>query len=241
LVRRLCAVRCFTRFRPSLPPFTLVTTFTAREWRNLADAPDLGSGARKGVGVQIPPLAPNTADGDGVALSQSGALRILEEEHESVRELAEGLRNEDFERRATIGGGDWSAKDLLGHLTSWEEHALEALKAWRRGEPAPVQRALRVHGLNAVNAESVAADRNRSSATVRRRFDDVQRRMVAEIRSMPGATWDAPPTPRSRRSLGHVLGGIVGGPSGPFAHGSSHLPHLRAYVESVTAPGPRGR
>jgi hypothetical protein len=42
LVRRLCAVRCFTRFRPSLPPFTLVTTFTAREWRNLADAPDLG-------------------------------------------------------------------------------------------------------------------------------------------------------------------------------------------------------
>jgi hypothetical protein len=45
LVRRLCAVRCFTRFRPSLPPFTLVTTFTAREWRNLADAPDLGVGA----------------------------------------------------------------------------------------------------------------------------------------------------------------------------------------------------
>src|SRR5204863_10025928 len=29
----------------------------AREWRNLADAPDLGSGGRKAVGVQIPPLA----------------------------------------------------------------------------------------------------------------------------------------------------------------------------------------
>ncbi len=44
------AVRC-----ASIPlPFALVE----REWRNLADAPDLGSGARKGVGVQIPPLAP---------------------------------------------------------------------------------------------------------------------------------------------------------------------------------------
>jgi hypothetical protein len=149
----------------------------------------------------------------------------------------ERLRDEDFERRATIGGGDWSAKDLLGHLTSWEEHALEALRAWRRGEPAPIQRALRVHGLNAVNAESVAADRDRSSATVRRRFDHVHRRLVTEIRSTSEATWDASPTTRSRRSLGQVLGGIVGGPAGPFAHGSSHLPHLRAYVESVTGPG----
>ena len=110
------------------------------------------------------------------------------------------------------------------------------MNAWRNGEPAPIQRALRLHGLNAVNAET-AADRDRSSATVRRRFDVVHRRLVAEIRSMPEATWDAPPTIRSRRSLGHVLGGIVGGPGGPFAHGSSHLPHLRAYVESVTDPG----
>ena len=170
--------------------------------------------------------------------SRSRALRTLEEEHESVRELAERLGDEDFERPATIGGGDWSAKDLLGHLTSWEEHALEALRAWLEGEPAPILRALRVFGLNAVNAETVAADRDRSSATVRRRFDDIHRRLVTEIRSMPDATWDAPPTSRSRRSLGHVLGGIVGGPSGPFAHGSSHLPHLRAYVESVTDSDP---
>ena len=152
----------------------------------------------------------------------------------------ERLRDEDFTRPATIGGGDWSARDLLGHLTSWEEHALEALRAWRDGEPAPVQRALRMVGLNAVNAETVAADRGRSSATVRRRFDSVHRRLVAEIRSMSDATWDAPPTTRSRRSLGHVLGGIVGGPGGPFAHASSHLAHLRAYVESVTGPVRRG-
>jgi hypothetical protein len=32
-----------------------------REWRNPVDAPDLGSGARKGVGVQIPPLAQSLA------------------------------------------------------------------------------------------------------------------------------------------------------------------------------------
>ncbi len=172
------------------------------------------------------------------APSQSRALRTLEEEHESVRELVERLGSDDFVRSATIGGGDWSAKDLVGHLTSWEEHALEALAAWRRDEPAPIQRALRVYGLNGVNEEAVAADRERSAATVRRRFVDIHRRLVAEIRSMPEPTWDAPPTTRSRRSLGHVVGGIVGGPAGPFTHASSHLPHLRAYVAWVIDPWP---
>jgi hypothetical protein len=194
----------------------------------------------KGRGGSTPPSRtsgiPN--EGDHTTPSRSPALRTLEEGHESVRELAERLRDEDFERRATIGTGDWSAKDLLGHLTSWEEHALDALNAWRRGEPAPVQRELRTHGLNAVNAENVAADRDRSSAAVRRRFDDIHRHLVTEIRSMPEATWDAPPTTRSRRPLGHVLGGIVGGPGGPFTHASAHLAHLRAYVESVTDSDP---
>lgn len=170
-------------------------------------------------------------------ITRDDAVRLLEEQHAELAALFAELDEDAFVRRGTIGGGDWSAKDLLGHLTSWEEHALDALKAWRRGEPSPVQQALRAHGLNAVNAENVAADRDRSSPTVRRRFDDVHRRLVTEIRSMPDTTWDAPPTTRSRRSLGHVLGGIVGGPGGPFTHASSHLSHLRAYVESVTDPG----
>jgi hypothetical protein len=46
----------------------------------------------------------------------------------------EPLNRDDFVRSATITGGYWSAKDLVGHLTSWEEHALGALAAWRRGE-----------------------------------------------------------------------------------------------------------
>jgi len=168
-----------------------------------------------------------------VALSKREALRILEAEHRSVRELIGRLSPADFERPATIGGGDWSARDLLGHLTSWEQHALDALDAWRRGEPAPVQRALRERGLNAVNTEAVAAGRSRSPSSVRARFDEVHQRLVQEIRALRAATWQAPPTARGRRPLGDVLGGIVGGPEGPFAHASAHLEDLGAFVESV--------
>ena len=42
---RLARVPYLSRFRPPSPPFTLVGAITAREWRNLADAPDLGARA----------------------------------------------------------------------------------------------------------------------------------------------------------------------------------------------------
>ena len=157
-------------------------------------------------------------------------MATLEREHRSVADLVARLTPDDFARASTIGSGDWSAKDLVGHLTSWERHALEALEAWGNGLPAPISQALRRRGLNAVNAENVEAVRGRSASDIRRAFDDVHRRLMGEIRSIPEATWDAPPTARSRRSLGDVLGGIVGGPDGPFAHASAHLPTLEAYV-----------
>jgi hypothetical protein len=42
-----------------------VYAWLTREWRNPVDAPALGAGARKGVGVRIPPLALSVADGSG--------------------------------------------------------------------------------------------------------------------------------------------------------------------------------
>jgi hypothetical protein len=55
---RLTQVRCVTCFQAPPPPSTLVRDSTTRESGGTADAPDLGSGARKGVGVRLSPLAP---------------------------------------------------------------------------------------------------------------------------------------------------------------------------------------
>ncbi len=62
------------------------------------------------------------------------AIRTLDEGHRGVRDLMALLSDDDLVEPATIGGGDWSAKDLLGHLTTWEEIALASLDEWRRGE-----------------------------------------------------------------------------------------------------------
>ena len=165
-----------------------------------------------------------------MAIDRMAAIERLTTGHDAARALAARLTTAELERPATIGGGDWSARDVVGHLTAWEEHALEALEAWRTGRVAPIQRALRVQGLNAVNAATASADRRRSTAEVLRRSDAVHAGLVDALRAMPEATWLEPPTRRSRRPLGEVVGSILGGPGGPFTHAAAHLPDLERYV-----------
>ena len=166
-----------------------------------------------------------------MTVEREAAIGILEEGHRSIRTLVARLKTAELEQPATIGGGDWSARDVVGHLTAWEEHALEALEAWRTDRGAPIQRALRSDGLNAVNAATASADRRRPTAEVLRRSDAIHARLVDALRALPEASWLAPPTRRSRRPLGAVVGSILGGPGGPFTHAAAHLPDVERYVD----------
>ena len=165
-----------------------------------------------------------------MTIERETAIATLETGHSSVRALVARLTTAEIERPATIGGGDWSARDLVGHLTAWEEHALAALDAWRAGGGAPIQRALREQGLNAVNAATATADRRRATGEVLRRSDEIHVGLIEALRAISDATWREPPTRRSQRPLGEVVGSILGGPAGPFSHAAAHLPDLERYV-----------
>jgi hypothetical protein len=65
--------------------------------------------------------------------TREDAVSLLEDQHAEVAGLLTGLDEDAFVRRGTIGGGDWSAKDLAAHLGSWEEFSLETIDAFRRG------------------------------------------------------------------------------------------------------------
>ena len=67
-------------------------------------------------------------------LTRDDALRILEEWHRTNASLFGRLSDEQMNVRGTIGSGDWSAKDLLGHVGAWHRYALETLTAFRRAE-----------------------------------------------------------------------------------------------------------
>src|SRR5688572_8083277 len=67
------------------------------------------------------------------------ALRLMQIEHQSVRDLINELTDEEMTRPNTIRYGLYadqklSFKDLLAHLICYEAYALEAIESWRQGE-----------------------------------------------------------------------------------------------------------
>ncbi|TMM22075.1 MAG: DinB family protein [Actinobacteria bacterium] len=162
--------------------------------------------------------------------TRTEAIRILERDRRTTLELIHRLPDRAITTRG-LGGGDWSPKDLIGHLESWEQHALDALEAWARGEPAPSDVALRNAGLNALNRAEVERKARWSAARSLKSATDTHARLVAAIRALSDDRWLAPPTRRARRPLARSIGGILGGPSGAFRHDAAHLPDLKEFVE----------
>lgn len=136
-----------------------------------------------------------------------------------------------------IGGGDWSVKDLVGHLAFWQELALEAIEAFRRDERPRVLDYFTDddQDIHDANAADVARKAAWDYEEVRQELDRTHDALVEAIGGMPEEEWakKAPyPTERNKR-LGVLLGSILGASKFPFGHASAHLPDLEAFVETL--------
>ena len=79
--------------------------------------------------------------------------------------------------------GDWSVKDVMAHVSTWEEEALQHLPLIARGGTPP--RYAASGGIDAFNARTAERKRDLSIAVVRRRLDESHRRLVELVRSAP--------------------------------------------------------
>jgi hypothetical protein len=179
-------------------------------------------------------------------LTRDEALRVLEERHAANAALFGRLSDDQMTAAGTIGGGTWSAKDLLGHIAAWERYAFETLGSIRRGEvPAIETVAGDQDAVNRLNDEAIARDANLPLQHVRESSESAFRDLVGVIRSMTDAEWnaaydtgdtgDTEDPGGAPETVGEVLGGITSAPppDGSFAHVSAHIEALRSYVESV--------
>jgi hypothetical protein len=170
---------------------------------------------------------------EAVLPSRRHALRMIAEQRAEIEELLTRLPPRD-RTRPGLGGGEWSPKDLVSHLASWERYALDAVAAWERGERAPIDRILWSRSTSAINAEAVAAAAHLSWAEAKRRADATHGALVALVESMSDARWRTPATPRARTPLGMRIGQLLAGSRGPFTHDLAHAKDLRAFVEDRT-------
>jgi hypothetical protein len=162
-------------------------------------------------------------------LGRAHAIRILERGRTQIDSLVREISH-DALATPGLGGGVWSPKDLVGHLASWEEHALDAVVAWERGERAPIDDLGRMLSTRAINDQNVSRKSGWSFARVHRESERIHEELIATIRTLDQGRWTAPVGARGRRPLWQRLGGILGGPGGPFRHDGSHVSSLADFV-----------
>jgi hypothetical protein len=69
-------------------------------------------------------------------MSKSSLITELNLEHRQMLELVQGFGKNDFDQAGA--SGEWTAKDVFGHLAYWNGEAAKAIALAARGErPAP--------------------------------------------------------------------------------------------------------
>lgn len=174
-------------------------------------------------------------------LSRAAAVRELEDGHHAVAELTRGLSDEELTRAMTIGDGDWSVKDLIGHLASWEEIAFRSVEEWRAGRKPWVEEEIfsTDEGVDRWNGGEVERKRAMSLVQVRQGAEASHARALEEIERMSDDEWGSRPPyeTKRRKRLADLLGSVLGAPKRPFGHAFAHLPDLRRYVEELRREG----
>lgn len=168
-------------------------------------------------------------------VTRNEAIATLEEGQRMLAPLFAALNDAQAVEPKTIGGGEWSAKDLMGHLAFWEELAIEAIDAWRDGRIPRAEAIFSGDDVDAANAQNFSRTAAQSLDEVRARAAEAHERILALIASLSDDEWASKPAYETgrRRRLAEMLGAVLGAPKRPFGHAFAHEPDLRARVEAV--------
>jgi Mycothiol maleylpyruvate isomerase N-terminal domain len=107
-------------------------------------------------------------------------LKKLEEAWAAINGSYTGLSDSQLMEPGVMG--DWSVKDILAHVTTWEEEALKYLPLILTGGRSP--RYIQLGGIDAFNAQMAEQKRGMALSDVLRQFDDTHRRLIDYLQSV---------------------------------------------------------
>jgi hypothetical protein len=162
--------------------------------------------------------------------TRAEALEILRSSRARTEGLMAGFTDAQLKTVTSLGGGDWSIKDLIGHLAVWEELALAQITGRR---PAHLKGSFTT--ADELNAAEIERKRNWTLARVRKDAGRVRTALMGAIENMDDERWMSKVQfGRSRSTLALVVGRTLGGGRhGPFAHDLAHLHDLERSVKSL--------
>jgi hypothetical protein len=110
-------------------------------------------------------------------------LKDVAESWQALLETVDALGEPDLLAPGMIG--EWSVKDVLGHITTWDRVAIERIRLAERGE-----RRRLVPNLHRFNHEQAEAARDKSVDDVRADMEATHRELVQLLESTPVLTRD---------------------------------------------------
>jgi uncharacterized protein (TIGR03083 family) len=146
-------------------------------------------------------------------------LKRLDAAWAALRESYAGVPDSQLVEPGVVD--DWSVKDVVAHVTTWEEEALKHLPLIIAGGRPP--RYAVQGGIDAFNARATEDGRRMSLAEVLRRRDETHARLLDFIRSQPEGTFGS--QARARRRLRVDT----------YGHYPEHTAAIRAWRERLPA------
>ncbi len=115
-------------------------------------------------------------------MDRSQLQKRLDRAWEELKASYAGLSDSELMEPGVTGG--WSVRDIIAHVTSWEQEALTHLPLILAGGKPP-RYSVTYGGIDAFNAQTAERKRNLSLSEVLRQRDDTHRRLIDFIHSAP--------------------------------------------------------
>jgi hypothetical protein len=114
-------------------------------------------------------------------MNKQQLLKRLETAWTALKQSYTGLPDAQLLEHGVMG--DWSVKDILAHVTIWEEEALKYLPLIINREKPP--RYVQYGGIDAFNAQMIEQKRGLALSDVLRQLDETHRRLIDYLQSVP--------------------------------------------------------
>jgi len=115
-------------------------------------------------------------------VNTSQLLKRLDEAWNALKASYAGLS--EYEMIESGVTGTWSVKDIIAHVTSWEDESLKILPLILAGKEPP-RYSVAYGGIDAFNAQATEEKRDLSFSEVVRQRDDTHGRLIDFIKRVP--------------------------------------------------------